>query len=56
MVQNTVKKTRGKRLLSAVRKYKRLTKSGVRARTLRRLSEKIERLTLNLTKRVCEAR
>lgn len=52
MVQTKLKKTRGKRLLSAVRKYKKLMKRSARPRALRRLSEKIERLTRNLTKRV----
>lgn len=48
MVQTKLKKTRGKRLLSAVRKHKKLMKRSARPRALRRLSEKMSVLHLIL--------
>ena len=52
MAQKTKKNTRGKNLLRAVRKFVKLEKKGARNRTMTRLSDKIERLALDLTDRV----
>lgn len=52
MTQKTKKGTRGKNLIKAARKYAKLEKRGARNRHLVRLSDKIERLALDLTNRV----